>query len=92
VLGPGYIAHEAEFRRTNKYTSLTSMYSFVSVAIETLGTIGEEPAAFLRDFGKRIASVTEGPRSFQLLSRLISVYLQRGNAACVISTVPVSAT
>ena len=90
VLSPGAVANDAESRKSTKYRSLTALYSFTPVAVETLGALGEQAYAFFRDLGHRIAAVTTEPRSFQFLMQRLSVTVQRGNAACVLGTVPAS--
>ena len=92
VIGPGTVANDAESRKAAKYISLTNMYSFMPVAIETVGALGDEALAFLRDLGQRIAVVTGEPRSFQFIMQRISVTVQRGNASCIVGTVPLSVT
>jgi hypothetical protein len=59
----------------------------VPVAVETLGALGDEAIALLRDIGQRIAAVTGEPRSHQFPMQRLSVTVQRGNAACVLGTV-----
>ena len=66
------------------------MYRFTPIAVETLGALGEEASAFFRDLGRRITAVTAEPRSLQFLLQRLSVTVQRGNAACVLGTVPSS--
>ena len=73
----------------NYYCS-TLLYRFTPIAVETLGDLGDEASAFFGDLGRRIASVTAEPRSSQFLMQRLSVALQRGNAACVLGTVPSS--
>ena len=74
-----------------KYQSLAALHIFIPVAVETLlGAIGDEAPVFLHDLGRRIAAVTAEPRSFQFLMQRLSVAVQRGNAACVLGTVPTS--
>ena len=70
--------------RTEKqiFFCLCGRYHFVPIAIETLGSLGDEAMQFFRDVGRRIAAETEEPRSLH-----VSVAVQRGNAACVIGTV-----
>ena len=46
---------------------------------------------FFHDLGQRIAVVTVEPRSFHFLMQRLSVAIQRGNAACIVGTVPSSA-
>jgi hypothetical protein len=84
------VANDAENRKTTKYSSLPAQYCFVPIAVETLGAPGDEALAFFRDLGQRIAAATAEPRSFQFLMQRISVAVQRGNAACVVGTVPSS--
>ena len=91
VIGPGAVANDAETRKSTKYSSLSALYRFVPIAVETLGVPGDEALAFFRDLGKRIADVTDEPRSFQFLMQRVSVAIQRGNAACIVGTVPSSA-
>ena len=87
VLGPSTVANDAESRKSTKYRSLSAMYSFSPVAVESSGALGEEASAFFRDLGHRIAAVSSEPRSLQFLLQRLSVAVQRGNAACVLGTV-----
>ena len=82
-----------EWRRkseVDEISVLTALYSFTPVAVETLGAFGEQAYAFFCDLGHLIAAVTTEPRSFQFLMQRQSVTVQRGNAACVLGTVPAS--
>jgi hypothetical protein len=90
VLSPGAVANDAEQRKSLKYRSLAAMYSFIPVAVESIGAQGEEATAFFRELGRRIAAVTNEPKSFQFLMQRLSVTVQRGNAACVLGTAPTS--
>jgi hypothetical protein len=90
VLRPGAVATDAENRKSAKYRSLAAFYSFTPIAVETLGALGDEASNFFSDLGHRIAAVTAEPRSLQFLLQRLSVAVQRGNAACVIGTVPVT--
>lgn len=90
VLSPGAVANDAESRKSSKYKSLTALYSFTPVAVETLGALGEEATAFFHDIGRRMVAVTAEPRSLQYFLQRLSVTVQRGNAACVLGTVPSS--
>jgi hypothetical protein len=56
VTGPGVVATIAENRKRSKYAALCAAYYFVPVAIETLGALGEEATAFLKDLGSRITN------------------------------------
>jgi len=88
VVGPGSVANDAESHKSAKYQSLSPMYCFTPVAVETLGALGDEASHFFRDIGQRIATVTGEPRSYQFLMQRLSVSVQRGNASCVVGTVP----
>ena len=90
VLSPSPVANDVEHRKTTKYRSLASLYRFTPIAVETLGALGDEASAFFCDLGRRIASVYCRTRSSQFLMQRLSVTLQRGNAACVLGTVPSS--
>ena len=71
VIGPSSVANDAEGRKVAKYSSLSPQYTFIPIAVETLGALGDEALSFFRDLGHRIATVTAEPRSFQfLLQRL----------------------
>jgi len=84
------VTNEAERRKVVKYRSLSARYSFVPVAVESRGVLGEEASDFFRNLGHRITSVTTEPRSFLFLVQRLSVAVQCGNAACVLGTVPAS--
>jgi hypothetical protein len=90
VVGPGIVASDAERRKTAKYSALSPMYCFTPIAVETLGALGDEAAAFFRALGQRIATNTGEPRSCQFLLQRLSVTVQRGNAACILGTLPSS--
>ena len=51
-----------------------------TIAVETLGALGEEVAQFISDLGRRIAATTSEPRSVTFLFQRLSVAIQRGNA------------
>ena len=80
VLGSGVVANDAESRKSTKYSSLSALYGFIPIAIETLGVPGDEALSFFHDLGQRIAVATAEPRSFQFLMQRLSVAIQRGNA------------
>jgi len=53
VLFAGAAANEAERRKVVKYRSLSALYSFVPVAVELLGALGEKSFA-TSDTGSRL--------------------------------------
>ena len=88
VVGVSCVANDAETRKSAKYSSLSALYKFTPVAVETLGALGDEALTLFKDIGHRVAAVTNESRSFQFLMQRLSVAIQRGNAACVVGTVP----
>lgn len=87
VSGPGVVASEAENKKSLKYSSLSATYSFIPVAVETMGALGDEATDFFHQLGRRIATVTGERRAAEFLLQRISVAVQRGNAASVLGTV-----
>ena len=82
----GTVAASAEALKSTKYASLTSAHDFVPIVIETLGTWGRAGAAFIKEVGERIFSVTGEKRSTQFLKQRLSLAVQRGNAAAILGT------
>ena len=87
VNGPGVVANEAEMKKRAKYACLTATFHFVPIAVETLGSLGEEAVNFIHDLGRRITTVTGERRATEFLLQRLSVAVQRGNAASVLGTV-----
>ena len=58
------------------------------VAMETLGSYAPMAMKFIKDIGGRIVDATGEKRSTAYLFQSISMALQRGNAACVVGTLP----
>ena len=56
------------------------------IAVESLGALGA--TFFFKKLGQRIPVATGEPRSSQFLFQRLSVAIQRGNAACVVGTLP----
>ena len=60
------------------------------IAAETYGAWGPQGLRLLKEIGSKIRDVTHEKRStFYLLQRL-SIAIQRGNAACILGSVPES--
>ena len=73
VSSPGSVAAQAESIRIAKYSSLdSSLYKFVPIAIETMGTFGTRSLKFIKDMGKKIALRTGDPLA--LIQRLTAGY------------------
>ena len=49
VTVPGVVATDAESRKHTKYENISRTHCFVPIAVETLGALGEEATAFLKD-------------------------------------------
>ena len=47
VLGSGVVANDAESRKSTKYSSLSALYRFIPIAIETWGVPGRRSAVIL---------------------------------------------
>ena len=66
------------------------MYHFVPVGIKTYGAYGPQGIKLVKQIGKKIQDATGEKLSTFYLLQNISMAIQRGNAACIIGTVPVS--
>ena len=79
-------ADEAERRKTAKYTEIQQRHIFRPVACCTLGTWGEQSLIFLKEIGKRIATVVDDPRAGYFLRQRLSIALARGNCRSIMGT------
>jgi len=59
-----------------KYRSLPIWYNFMPLTVESLGALGKEASDFFWNLGHLITSVTNVPRSRQLLMQWLSVAVQ----------------
>ena len=57
-MGPSAVANEGEEKNKSKYSSLSSLYDFTPIAVETLGAVGESALDCLQELGRRITSST----------------------------------
>src|SRR5664279_4136467 len=73
VTGPGVVATDAESHKLTKYETINRTYCFVPIAVETLGAIGDDATAFLKDLGGRIETVTKEHRATEFLLQRVSV-------------------
>ena len=76
----------AEDNKRLKYAEISRTYIFVPIAVETMGAVGEEGLTLLKELGAWISILTKERRSFEFL--MFSVAIQRGNAACILGTLP----
>ena len=88
VTGPGAVASVSESNKRTKYEEISRAFHFIPIAVETLGALGSDAAAFFKDLGARIKTVTQERRAFDFLMQRVSVAIQRGNAACILGTLP----
>ena len=65
-----------------------NFYSFTPIALETLGPWGPKADNFVREVDRRLHSITGDPRSTSFLRQKLSVAVQRGNAVCILGTLP----
>ena len=86
----GKLASFAEQRKKKKYTTLSREFTFVPVAVETLGAWGQEGDLLIRAIGKRISEATGETRATNFLRQRLSLAVQRGNAASILSCLPKS--
>lgn len=74
--------------KKTKYSSLDDRFCFVPIAIETLGTWGDEGKKLIDEIGEKLSEKTRENRSKSYLIQRISIALQRGNAASILGTIP----
>lgn len=58
------------------------------MAVETMGVWCKEGKEWIRTIGKKMIDKTGDPRSKSYLTEKISLAIQRGNAASVLSALP----
>ena len=81
----GAAAEQAATLKMTKYSNIPNSYLFIPVAIETLGSYCSDALHFLQELGRRICRVTDDKKETTYLFQRLSVAIQRGNAASVIS-------
>ena len=84
----GAAAEAREFSKTLKYTKLSESYCFVPIGIETFGSWGTDGHKLVKEIGRKVVEETGEKHSTFFLFQSISIALQRGNASCVLGTVP----
>ena len=85
---PGAAADTRETVKNSHYKDLAKDYCFIPVGVETLGSWGSEGHKLVKEIGKKVMEETGEKRSAFYLFQQISMIIQRGNASCVIGTVP----
>ena len=79
---------QRETIKSTKYTELAQTYCFIPIGIETFGSWGSEGHKLVKEIGKKVMEETGEKRSAFFLFQSISIAIQRGNASCVLGTVP----
>ena len=69
------------------YEELSKDFIFTPIAIETLGSWGQEGHSLIKEIGRKIRDITGEKRSTFYLFQRISIAVQIGNAASVMGTV-----
>ena len=76
--GPANVANAAEDLKRRKYASLTTMYHFSPVCIESLGTWGEAARALICQIGACVRESTGDPRATSFLIQKLSLMCSGG--------------
>lgn len=84
----GSAAIKAEAQKTRKYSNITADFTFVPIAIETLGSYGQEARRLVQMIGQRLKSSTGDHLALSHLRQRIAIAIQRGNAAAVMGSLP----
>ena len=84
----GAAAEAREVIKSSKYTDLSETYCFTPIGIETFGSWGIEGHKLVKEIGKKVMEETGEKQSASFLFQSISIAIQRGNASCILGTVP----
>jgi hypothetical protein len=84
----GAAADARERHKVSKYSCLGAQYQFFAFGVETLGPWGKGALELHRELSKRLREATGDPRAGSFLAQRIAIAVQRGNAACVMGTLP----
>ena len=87
TLAPSYVAVSAQVkgsaaqaaseRKVSKYADLSASHLFIPIAIETLGPTNEAGHSFLSELGRRLSTISDGPRESFFIFQRISILIQR---------------
>ena len=81
----GQAAAKAEESKRSKYSDLVRRFRFEPIAIETSGVYGPTTRVIVQEIGKRIMQVSGDKREIMWLKQRLSIAVQRGNAASILS-------
>jgi len=79
--GPAEVMAE---RKTAKYLQLAQTYTFVTIAVETLGPMNSVGLPFLSDVGRHITQVYTEQRESAFLFQCMSVLIRHLNAVAAL--------
>ncbi|KAL7670101.1 hypothetical protein ACOME3_005039 [Neoechinorhynchus agilis] len=86
ISGPGGAATAAERRKTAKYAELEKTHLFLPFGVETNGAFGVSAKKFCAEIGRLLIKASGDHRQRNYLIQRLSVAIQRGNTASVITT------
>lgn len=85
----GSAAEFAQQRKHSLYTYIKSQnYVFIAFAVETFGPWSSESKKLIDKIGKKLNAISGDKRSKSFLVQRISLAIQRGNASCIMNTLP----
>jgi len=84
----GGAAASASRLKMIKYGDFARTYTFVPVAVETLGAWDVVGLDMMKELGRRLSARTGDQRETFFLFQRLSVAIQKGNAASVLGTLP----
>ena len=85
----GSAAEMAASRKEIKYRELSRDYTFIPIAIESLGPYASKAASFVKEIGRRCTAITDDPRETSFLFQRISIAIQRFNALIMRGSFPI---
>jgi len=81
VIIRGEVAKQAAVRKCDKYADISSTYTFLPIALETLGPMNDLAYRFLEELGRRTSDVSVTAEKVPFLFQRLSATIQRFNAA-----------
>jgi len=79
--GRGEVAELAAARKCQKYADIPSAYTFLPIAMETLGSMNDSAYHFFEDLGHKISEVSGDSQEGSFIFQRLSVTIQRSSAA-----------
>ena len=88
--GTSRLVNSAESAKFRKYSSLIPSFHFSRLCVETLGAWGSCARSLVRWIGSQVMEQSGDNRATQFLIQKVAIYVQHGNAASVMATIPSS--